>query len=52
MCDGVVRGGRAAAGAVDAGPEPQVNDALTTAFAYLLLPQVLAYGLTSVFMQS
>src|SRR5271168_2412676 len=32
------------------GRSPQVNDALTTAFAYLLLPQVLAYGLTSVFM--
>jgi putative peptidoglycan lipid II flippase len=32
------------------GRNPQVNDALTTAFAYLLLPQVLAYGLTSVFM--
>jgi len=29
---------------------PQVNAPLTTAFAYLLLPQVLAYGLTSVFM--
>ncbi len=29
---------------------PQVNEPLTTAFAYLLLPQVLAYGLTSVFM--
>src|SRR6201999_3021432 len=27
-----------------------VNEPLTTAFAYLLLPQVLAYGLTSVFM--
>jgi putative peptidoglycan lipid II flippase len=32
------------------GRHPQVNEALTTAFAYLLLPQVLAYGLTSVFM--
>ncbi len=32
------------------GRTPQVNEALTTAFAYLLLPQVLAYGLTSVFM--
>jgi putative peptidoglycan lipid II flippase len=32
------------------GRAPQVNEALTTAFAYLLLPQVLAYGLTSVFM--
>jgi putative peptidoglycan lipid II flippase len=32
------------------GRNPQVNEALTTAFAYLLLPQVLAYGLTSVFM--
>ncbi|MDD4867206.1 MAG: murein biosynthesis integral membrane protein MurJ [Mycobacterium sp.] len=29
---------------------PQVNEPLTTAFAYLLLPQVLAYGLASVFM--
>ncbi|WP_425436891.1 lipid II flippase MurJ [Mycobacterium palustre] len=32
------------------GRAPQVNEPLTTAFAYLLLPQVLAYGLTSVFM--
>ncbi len=32
------------------GRNPQVNESLTTAFAYLLLPQVLAYGLTSVFM--
>ncbi len=32
------------------GRNPQVNEPLTTAFAYLLLPQVLAYGLTSVFM--
>ncbi|MGF2947349.1 murein biosynthesis integral membrane protein MurJ [Mycobacterium sp. Lab-001] len=32
------------------GRVPQVNEQLTTAFAYLLLPQVLAYGLTSVFM--
>ncbi|MCA2245661.1 murein biosynthesis protein MurJ [Mycobacterium sp. WUMAC-067] len=32
------------------GRTPQVNEALTVAFAYLLLPQVLAYGLTSVFM--
>jgi len=32
------------------GAHPQVNAPLTTAFAYLLLPQVLAYGLTSVFM--
>ncbi len=32
------------------GRHPQVNEPLTTAFAYLLLPQVLAYGLTSVFM--
>nr|WP_082956604.1 murein biosynthesis integral membrane protein MurJ [Mycobacterium sp. E787] len=32
------------------GRTPQVNEPLTTAFAYLLLPQVLAYGLTSVFM--
>src|SRR5246500_2051328 len=32
------------------GRHPQVNESLTTAFAYLLLPQVLAYGLTSVFM--
>src|SRR6201993_887411 len=32
------------------GPPPQANEPLTTAFAYLLLPQVLAYGLTSVFM--
>jgi len=32
------------------GSDPQVNRALTTAFAYLLLPQVLFYGLSSVFM--
>jgi len=32
------------------GRNPQVNEPLTIAFAYLLLPQVLAYGLTSVFM--
>ncbi|MBU8828873.1 murein biosynthesis integral membrane protein MurJ [Mycolicibacterium goodii] len=32
------------------GGDPQVNNPLTTAFAYLLLPQVLFYGLSSVFM--
>ncbi|MFV0493754.1 murein biosynthesis integral membrane protein MurJ [Mycobacterium sp.] len=32
------------------GRDPAVNQPLTTAFAYLLLPQVLAYGLSSVFM--
>ena len=32
------------------GGDPKVNEALTTAFAYLLLPQVIFYGLTSVFM--
>jgi len=32
------------------GPEPRVNAALTAAFAYLLLPQVIFYGLSSVFM--
>ncbi|QLL07452.1 murein biosynthesis integral membrane protein MurJ [Mycobacterium vicinigordonae] len=32
------------------GRDPQVNEPLTTAFAYLLLPQVLVYGLSSVFM--
>jgi putative peptidoglycan lipid II flippase len=32
------------------GGDPQVNEPLTTAFAYLLLPQVICYGLTSVFM--
>ncbi len=32
------------------GHAPQVNAPLTTAFAYLLLPQVLFYGLSSVFM--
>lgn len=32
------------------GGSPQVNAALTTAFAYLLLPQVIFYGLSSVFM--
>ena len=32
------------------GDDPQVNRPLTTAFAYLLLPQVVFYGLSSVFM--
>ncbi|OBH19411.1 murein biosynthesis integral membrane protein MurJ [Mycolicibacter sinensis] len=32
------------------GGDPQVNQPLTTAFAYLLLPQVICYGLSSVFM--
>jgi putative peptidoglycan lipid II flippase len=32
------------------GHNPQVNQPLTTAFAYLLLPQVIFYGLSSVFM--
>jgi putative peptidoglycan lipid II flippase len=32
------------------GDDPAVNRALTTAFAYLLLPQVFFYGLSSVFM--
>ena len=32
------------------GGDPQVNQSLTTAFAYLLVPQVLFYGLSSVFM--
>jgi putative peptidoglycan lipid II flippase len=32
------------------GDDPKVNAPLTTAFAYLLLPQVVFYGLTSVFM--
>jgi putative peptidoglycan lipid II flippase len=32
------------------GRDPEVNEPLTTAFAYLLLPQVLFYGLSSVFM--
>ncbi len=32
------------------GTDTQVNRPLTTAFAYLLLPQVLFYGLSSVFM--
>ena len=32
------------------GDDPQVNRSLTTAFAYLLLPQVVFYGLSSVFM--
>jgi putative peptidoglycan lipid II flippase len=32
------------------GNDPQVNRSLTTAFAYLLLPQVIFYGLSSVFM--
>nr|WP_084294439.1 murein biosynthesis integral membrane protein MurJ [Mycolicibacterium flavescens] len=32
------------------GADPEVNRDLTTAFAYLLLPQVLFYGLSSVFM--
>ena len=32
------------------GADPKVNEPLTTAFAYLLLPQVIFYGLSSVFM--
>ncbi|HEY2087458.1 MAG TPA: murein biosynthesis integral membrane protein MurJ [Mycobacterium sp.] len=32
------------------GRSPQVNESLTIAFAYLLLPQVIFYGLSSVFM--
>jgi putative peptidoglycan lipid II flippase len=32
------------------GRNPQVNEPLTAAFAYLLLPQVIFYGLSSVFM--
>jgi putative peptidoglycan lipid II flippase len=32
------------------GDDPKVNESLTTAFAYLLLPQVIFYGLSSVFM--
>lgn len=32
------------------GQHPQVSEPLTTAFAYLLVPQVLFYGLSSVFM--
>lgn len=32
------------------GGDPQVNEPLTIAFAYLLLPQVICYGLSSVFM--
>lgn len=32
------------------GADPKVNAPLTTAFAYLLLPQVIFYGLSSVFM--
>jgi putative peptidoglycan lipid II flippase len=32
------------------GRNPQVNEPLTIAFAYLLLPQVIFYGLSSVFM--
>ena len=32
------------------GDDPQVNRSLTTAFAYLLLPQIVFYGLSSVFM--
>lgn len=32
------------------GDDPEVNAPLTTAFAYLLLPQVIFYGLSSVFM--
>ncbi|OMC34142.1 murein biosynthesis integral membrane protein MurJ [Mycobacterium sp. GA-1841] len=31
------------------GSDPKVNNPLTTAFAYLLLPQVLFYGLSAVF---
>ncbi|UXA21059.1 murein biosynthesis integral membrane protein MurJ [Mycobacterium sp. SMC-4] len=32
------------------GSDPMVNRPLTTAFAYLLLPQIIFYGLSSVFM--
>ncbi|KGI66149.1 membrane protein [Mycolicibacterium rufum] len=32
------------------GSDPQVNRPLTTAFAFLLLPQIIFYGLSSVFM--
>lgn len=32
------------------GDDPKVNEPLTTAFAYLLVPQVIFYGLSSVFM--
>jgi len=32
------------------GADPKVNQPLTTAFAYLLVPQVIFYGLSSVFM--
>ncbi|MGZ8801977.1 MAG: murein biosynthesis integral membrane protein MurJ, partial [Mycobacterium sp.] len=32
------------------GSDPLVNQPLTTAFAYLLLPQIIFYGLSSVFM--
>jgi len=32
------------------GRDPRVNEPLTAAFAYLLLPQVIFYGLSSVFM--
>ncbi|MGW0160279.1 murein biosynthesis integral membrane protein MurJ [Mycobacterium sp. NPDC003323] len=32
------------------GSDPLVNSPLTTAFAYLLLPQIIFYGLSSVFM--
>jgi putative peptidoglycan lipid II flippase len=32
------------------GDDPKVDQPLTTAFAYLLLPQVIFYGLSSVFM--
>jgi len=32
------------------GGDPKVDRALTTAFAYLLLPQIIFYGLSSVFM--
>ncbi|WP_285030323.1 murein biosynthesis integral membrane protein MurJ [Mycolicibacterium sp. lyk4-40-TYG-92] len=32
------------------GSDPQVNEPLTSAFAYLLLPQIIFYGLTSVYM--
>lgn len=32
------------------GDDPQVDRSLTTAFAYLLLPQIIFYGLSSVFM--
>ena len=48
--DGALRRGAPVLVRLMLGNDPQVNQPLTTAFAYLLLPQVIFYGLSSVFM--